>query len=49
MAESVEIEFGLKLWLRYKDDIFYIIDAEHEKRLEFVHMIRRRSVFPYFG
>ena len=45
LTDSYKQEFGLKLWLRFKDDIFVVLDSEHDKRVEFWHDVRKRAEF----
>lgn len=43
LTDSYKQRFGLKLWVRFKDDIFFILDAERETRLLFCQEIKRLS------
>ena len=45
LTDSYKQRYGLKLWLRFKDDIFFVIDSDYETRIQFVHEVKRLSEF----
>ena len=45
LKDHYKQKYGLKFWVRFKDDIFFVINAEHQMRVEFFHEIRRLGAF----
>ena len=43
LTDSYKQRYGLKLWVRFKDDIFFVLDSEHDTRVAFCHEVKRLS------
>ena len=41
----VQQQFGVKLFLRFKDDIFFCLDAERDIRMQFMTELKARARF----
>ena len=45
LQPQVMEEYGVKAWYRFKDDILYILDADHATHRALLAQLRKRSSF----